>query len=852
MSLLERDSAQEAAAGYLAEAVTGHGRLVFVAGEAGVGKTVFVDSVVASAGATVAVALGACDGSATPAPLGPLREMLPDLPADVWPDGADRHEVFTRLSEALRDPVRPFLVVIEDAHWADDATLDLIRHLARRVHRLRALVLVTYRSEETTGQHPLRLVLGDVASAVGIRRIDLAPLTLDAVRRLVGTAGNVDAEELYRETEGNPFYVTEVIAAGGSAVPRSVHDAVLARTARLTDDARDGLEVVALAGPRAELSLVAAVAPGSEAGLDEALGAGVLQLQGDALMFRHELARLSVVEEVPQLRRLALHRKILQTLNADPAADPARRAHHAEAAGLGDEAARHALVAAGRAASLGAHKEAVQQYERVLRHSDGAPAEHRARLLAALSYERYVTGGIAEALTARREALAIWVEVGDVDEVGDTQRWLSRLSWFAGDSTDAKTYAIAACETLAGRGTPDEAMALSNRAQLTMLAGDLEGTRDWAGRALRLLDTMPEGPRAEDVRVHALNNLGTVELESGDAVLGARLQQESLDRAVAADLHEHAARAFTNLGALAVRQHRHADARRHLVAGLDYCLERDLDAWDHYMRGWLATNLLYEGLPEEATAQAEQVLRNPRAAAVSRIGPLCVIARARAWTGQGEWRTPLAEARALASGTGEVQRVSVVAEAACEIGWIVDDAEDVVRTATSAWELVRHDGSGWTRGQVATWLPPELAVRELEPLAPPYRAELSGDWREAAQIWGGLGSRFASALALARGGTREGLADAALAFDDLGAEAAAARARAISRAHGWAPPRGRRSDTRAHPDGLTRREAEVLGLLREGLADVAIAERLVLSRRTVEHHVASILGKLGVASRRDV
>ena len=123
---------------------------------------------------------------------------------------------------------------------------------------------------------------------------------------------------------------------------------------------------------------------------------------------------------------------------------------------------------------------------------------------------------------------------------------------------------------------------------------------------------------------------------------------------------------------------------------------------------------------------------------------------------------------------------------------------------------------------------------------------LSRDWQEAAQIWRGLGSPFACALALAREGTREGLADAALAFDDLGAEAAAARARAISRAHGWAPPRGRRADTRAHPDGLTRREAEVLELLREGLADAAIAERLVLSRRTVEHHVASILGKLGV------
>jgi DNA-binding CsgD family transcriptional regulator/tetratricopeptide (TPR) repeat protein len=852
MSLLERGSAQAAAAGYLAEAVTGHGRLVFVAGEAGVGKTVFVESVLASAGATVAVALGACDGSATPAPLGPLREMLPDLPADVWPDGAERHEVFTRLSEALRDPARPFLVVIEDAHWADDATLDLIRHLARRVHRLRALVLVTYRAEETTGQHPLRLVLGDVASAVGIRRIDLAPLTLDAVRRLVGTAGTVDAEELYRETGGNPFYVTEVIAAGGSAVPRSVHDAVLSRTGRLTAGARDSLEVVALAGPRAELSLVAAVAPGSEAGLDEALGAGVLQLQGDVLMFRHELARLSVVEEVPQLRRIALHRRILEALEVDAAADPARRAHHAEAAGLAEETARHALAAAGRAAALGSHKEAVQQLQRVLRHSADAPADHRAGLLASLAYESYVTGRIDDALAARLEALAVWRELGDIDEVGDTLRWLSRLSWFAGANQDANRYADEACRTLAGRGTHDEAMAYSNRAQLCMLAGDLAGTQEWAGRALRLLEPMGNDAQVEDVRVHALNNLGTVELESGDAELGERLLQESLDRAVAADLHEHAARAFTNIGALAVRQHRHADARRQLGAGLDYCFERDLDAWDHYMRGWLATNLLYEGLSEEASAQAEQVLRNPRAAAVSRIGPLCVVARARAWTGKGEWRTPLAEARDIATATGEVQRVSVVAEAACEIGWIVDDAEDVERTATTAWELVQHDGSSWTRGQVATWLPPALAVGNLEPLASPYRAELGRDWPEAARVWGGLGSPFARALALARGGTREGLADAVLAFDDLGAEAAAARARAISRAHGWTPPRGRRADTRAHPDGLTRREAEVLELLREGLPDAAIAERLVLSRRTVEHHVASILGKLGVSSRRDV
>jgi predicted ATPase len=261
--------------------------------------------------------------------------MLPDLPEGIWPDGADRHEVFTRLSEALRDPSEPYLLVVEDAHGADDATLDLLRHLARRVHRLRATVLVTYRSEEVIGQHPLRVLLGDVASSPGLRRVDLSPLSADAVADLVAADPHcdLDAEELYAETGGNPFYVTEVLAAPGDQVPRTVREAVLARVSRLSSLARDALHVVALGGPRAELALVSAAAPGSEAGIDEALQHGVLQLSGeDILGFRHEIARLTVMDEIPRLRRIALHRRILEALVADPHGEPSRRAHHAEAA----------------------------------------------------------------------------------------------------------------------------------------------------------------------------------------------------------------------------------------------------------------------------------------------------------------------------------------------------------------------------------------------------------------------------------------------------------------------------------------------------------------------------------------
>ena len=289
------------------------------------------------------------------------------------------------------------------------------------------------------------------------------------------------------------------------------------------------------------------------------------------------------------------------------------------------------------------------------------------------------------------------------------------------------------------------------------------------------------------------------------------------------------------------------------MTGLDYCLERDLDAWDHYMRGWLATNLLYEGLPEEATAQAEQVLRNPRAAAISRIG-----AALRDRPGAGVDGTAGTGAR-RSPRRGRSPRVRERSNA-CRSSPRRRARSAGSSTTARTWCARRRRRGSWSSTTARAG--PAARSRRGCPRSSRWGswsrsrrrtvAELGRDWQEAARIWGGLGSRFASALALARGGTREGLADAALAFDDLGAEAAAARARAISRAHGWAPPRGRRADTRAHPDGLTRREAEVLELLREGLADAAIAERLVLSRRTVEHHVASILGKLGVASRRDV
>ena len=425
-----------------------------------------------------------------------------------------------------------------------------------------------------------------------MRRIDLNPLSLEGVRALLdeaaresGAAATRSAEELHRTTGGNPFFVTEVIAGDVDVVPRSVREAVLARISRLSGAAREGLDLVALAGPRCEVALVEEVAPDLAPSLDEALERGVLLLVGETLMFRHELARITVQDEIPLLRRRAGHRAVLQWLQAHEG-DPARTAYHAEAAGETDAAYRHALVAAARAADLGSHREAAEQYERALRHSPAARGRDRAELLGRLSVEHYVTGRMPEARDARTEALEVWSELGDVEQIGDSRRWLSRLTWFLGETELAEEYAASAYATLAGTGGIAEAMAASNRGHLCMLGLDVEGTREWATRALDLVRDRDD-LAAEEVRVHALNNLGTAELDSGDESRGWALLEESLRRSQAADLHADAARAFTNLGAEAVG-HARPPAGGGVPVGRAVLLRRARPRCLGHLHAWLA------------------------------------------------------------------------------------------------------------------------------------------------------------------------------------------------------------------------------------------------------------------------
>ncbi|HEX6574661.1 MAG TPA: AAA family ATPase, partial [Gemmatimonadaceae bacterium] len=249
LNLLERGPVLLELSRYLAEADKGHGRLVFVGGEAGIGKTWLVRRFAELIRERTPMLIGSCDPLSTPRSLGPLLDVadrIEDSEIDLF---SSKDRIFRDLLGALSSPKKTTVLAFEDVHWADEATLDLLRFLARRIDDRRALLIATFRSDEVGDHHPLRHVLGDTATALGVRRINVQPLSIASVRTMAGGTG-VDANELYRQTGGNPFFVSEILATPNELIPPTVRDAVIARIARMSDRARSVLETASVIGFR--------------------------------------------------------------------------------------------------------------------------------------------------------------------------------------------------------------------------------------------------------------------------------------------------------------------------------------------------------------------------------------------------------------------------------------------------------------------------------------------------------------------------------------------------------------------------------------------------------------------------
>src|SRR4051795_6403166 len=257
MQLLERDAVLAALREYADDARRGDGRMVLVAGEAGVGKTALVEALRDQlAGARWL--WGACEGSFTPRPLGPVYDVAAQVNgalARACDDDASKQQIFRALLDELTGADGVTVLCFEDLHWADAATLDLLRYLAARLRKSTTMLVVTYRDDGLAPDHPLRITIGELATERSTRRIDLPPLSRDAVSQLARQAGIADSQ-LFELTAGNPFLVTEVLDSGAQEVPQSAREAVLARVARLSPDARKTLEAAAVIGSRVEVALL--------------------------------------------------------------------------------------------------------------------------------------------------------------------------------------------------------------------------------------------------------------------------------------------------------------------------------------------------------------------------------------------------------------------------------------------------------------------------------------------------------------------------------------------------------------------------------------------------------------------
>lgn len=840
MRLIERESQLAGLRRLVDDARAGRGVLALVCGEGGAGKTALVSAFLAEVATRVAV--GACDALTMPAPLGPVIEIATQLEVDA---ALPRDELFGTVLDTLRQ--QPTVLLIEDLHWADDATGDFVLYLARRIDRVPVVLVLTYRDDEIGSNAPLTRLVGELARHSVASRVSVPSLSEAGVAAMVAGSG-LDAREVFRQTAGNAFFVCEIVAAG-STTSATVREAVLARVCRLSPMGRHVLDLASQVGVRFDADLLIEASAADADGVDECIRVGLIRSVVNNIEFRHELSRATVAAEIPPIRRAAMNGAILRALERRNGVDVARLANHAAAAHEADAAFRYGIEAGQRAADLGAHRQALHHYRAALQFASQRADNERAALLDQVAAECMVTDQMTDAIAASEEALRLWQAIGDPIRKASAHMSLDYICWYLGQGDRARSHADAAVAILEPHGPSVElAQALAGSAALDVEVGIHQRAAVTSRRALDMAVSM----RNQRAECDALNTLGCALAWSDELEEGIKHLERSLQIGLQCGFGHLAGRAYANLASTLAENNAFERSDAVIAEGLRYTDDHDLAVRHLCLTGVLAESEMNRGRWDDATADALGMLERTGTMNIGRIPALTVLGTIQMRRGEATGHATLLEARRLAEETNEPHRIAPVALALAEQAWLSGDTTTAGTIVAST--LARSEPTADPRdiGRLLSWAV-RLGGRQRAPdaVSAELALEIEQCWDEAATIWSRLERPYEQALALLEVGTSQALTMAFNILDSLRARPAAHRAAASLRDLGVRVPRGVRDTTRANPAGLTTREFEVLRLVADGMTNAEIANNLFISSKTTEHHVSRILAKLGVRTRRE-